>query len=290
MDRLLTNVLGFGLTVGMVLAPAVPASSASQKAAPSTGQKMQQRPPSAAVPMTTDIAITGLTADAGTCRIWVTWTNKGTTKINAVLKERVEIHAQPSQKVESMNQVVLEAGASFSHGVGANPGLTISGVQEVLAWIDVDSVLRESDEANNSVTRTLTCGQGRAQPDLIPSTITFVVKSTTIDTQGHTCKVLKLKPVIKNIGTAGASKTFTVKLEADTGLGQSSVAYHDYLVPGLAEGATLALADFEVDTCLWFVKNPQLPANSVRRFRLTVDSRKDVTESREDNNDTIAIY
>lgn len=248
------------------------------------------RPTAQTVPIYTDLAMSRIWTDTQTCRLWVTWENKGTRSIDATLKERVEVYSQPKRTDEGMNHVVLAPGQSFSHGVGADPGVVISGATEVLAQIDVDNVLGESvaRRENNAIYRTVTCG--RTRPDLYPSTLEFTVKTTTTDAQGHTCKILRVKPVILNIGTAPVRTPFQVKVEADSGAGRSWVAYHTATVNSMSVGQRLVLNGFEIDTCFWFLHNPTMPANSMLRFRLTVDATNTVPESQEDNNQGTVPY
>lgn len=248
------------------------------------------RPSAQAVPIYTDLAMARIYTDTQTCRLWVTWENKGTRSIDATLKERVSVHTQPYRTDEGMNHVVLAPGQSFSHAVGAGPGFVISGATEVLAHIDVDNVLGESvtRRENNAIYRTVTCG--RAQPDLYPSTVEFTVKTSTTDAQGHACKLLQAKPVILNIGTAPVRTSFQVKVETDSGAGRAWVSRHTTTVSSMTVGQRRVLDGFQIDTCLWFVHNPNMQPNSPRRFRLTVDSGGAVRESQEDNNEGTVIY
>ncbi len=284
------TIVGLGIGFGLCIAAASAAAAggAPPRPTPATTQKMPRRPP-AGVVLYTDLAIDRIGVKIPGCRIEVTWTNKGTRKIDAVVTQRVEILAPPEpQQVVTTQHVVLEPGASFVHL--ADPSLVVHGAQQVLAWIDVSNVLGESQarRANNSATRTVTCG--RAQPDLYPSKIDFQVLSTTQDTAGHTCKVLRGRPVILNLGTAPVSTPFTVRVETDNGLNRTWVGIYQKTVSALAVGGSLTLDPFETDTCLWFAKNPQMPANSPRRFRFTVDTGNQVHESLEDNNQEIFSY
>ncbi len=287
MRQLLIVGLGIGLVSGALAGTAASASGEPPKPAPSTTQKIQRRPPMAV--RYTDLAITNIGTQIVGCRIKVTWTNKGTTKIDANVTQRVEIVNVPDpQQVVTTEHVVLEPGASFVHL--ADPSLVVHGATQVLAWIDVSNVLGESQarRANNSATRTLTCG--RPQPDLVPSTVRFELKTTTQDADGHTCKIVRLKPVILNIGTVPASTPFTIVVEADSGIGRSWSKVYQQTVSSMTAGQTLTLGGTDYDTCLWFVNNPQMPPNDVRRFRLTVDTTNQVRESDESNNQTTSIY
>lgn len=285
MERSKPLLLGIALAVGV---------ATTTPAAPPRPTVATQKPPLVAtphtVPLYTDLALSNVWTDPQTCRLWVSWENKGTRSIDATLKERIEVYSQPERTDEGMNHVVLAPGQSFSHGVGADPGVVISGATEVRAQIDVDNVLGETGarRGNNSIYRTVTCG--RSMPDLYPSTIQFTVKMTATDAQGHTCKVLRVKPVILNIGSAPARGPFEVKVEADSGAGRSWVTYHTATVDSMAVGQRRVLDGFEIDTCFWFIHNPTMLPNDVRRFRLTVDTTNAVHESQEDNNQGVIAY
>jgi len=287
MTQLTTLGRGFTLVLCAFFAGQTAPGAEPPKPAPSKMRKPTiGRAP--ATPVGPDLAIASLGADIRTCQIQVTWINKGSTPIDVSVTQRVEIHGQPLQQVVSTPHVVLQPGASFTYDAG--PELVIHGAQEALAWIDVTNVLGEPQarRANNAATRTLTCG--RAQPDLYPSNMLFDVKSTTTDSQGRTCKVLRAKPVILNIGTAPITTPFKIKVEADSGAGGSWVSYYEPTIDAMAVGQSLTLSGFEVDTCVWFVHDPQMPANERRRFRLTVDSLSQIHESKEDNNQNVLYY
>ena len=113
------------------------------------------RPP--VQPLKRDIALFDIFLDKNkNCRIWVSWQNQGNVKIDRLLREKVSVNG--TLKDDSMNQVVLEPGAFFSHGVGADPGIKLSpGTWTVTATIDADNALTESNEGNNTMTKTLTC-------------------------------------------------------------------------------------------------------------------------------------
>jgi len=278
-----------GLALGLICTAATTtAGTEPPKPAPSNRQVLKQRPPVAL--LFKDIAMDEIRVDAQTCRLWVTWKNVGTAKIDAQLKERVEVYSQPNQMVEHMNHVVLDPGKTFSHAVGGSAGIVIQGPTEVRAQIDVGNVLNESQvrRGNNSIYRTVNCGQ--VQPDLYPSTLEYVLQSTSTDTQGHTCKIVRVKPVVLNIGTAAVAVPFKVKMEADKGVNRSWEKFYETPVPGIGVGETLTLNGTDIDTCFWFIANPQMPPNDVRRFRLTVDSANDVPESQEGNNQGVKIY
>ena len=127
-----------------------------KKAVPEAAAPVQKvRPP--AQPLNRDIVLYDITLDKNqNCRIWVSWQNQGNVKIDRTLREKVFVNGMV--KDNSMNHVVLEPGAFFSHGVGADPGITLSpGTWTVTATIDADNVLPESNQGNNTLTKTLTC-------------------------------------------------------------------------------------------------------------------------------------
>jgi hypothetical protein len=127
-----------------------------KKAVPEAAAPVQKARP-AAQPLNQDIALFDITLDKNqNCRIWVSWQNKGNVKIDRVLREKVFVNGM--LKDSSMNKIVLESGAFFSHGVGADPGITLApGTWTVTATIDADNVLPESNEENNTLTKKLTC-------------------------------------------------------------------------------------------------------------------------------------
>lgn len=127
-----------------------------KKAIPEAAVPLQNvRPPLQNVIM--DIALYDISLDKNqNCRIWVSWQNQGNVKIDRTLREKVFVNGM--LKDSSMNHVVLEPGAFFSHGVGADPGVTLGpGTWTVTATIDADNVLTENNEGNNTLTKTLTC-------------------------------------------------------------------------------------------------------------------------------------
>jgi len=282
------GVRRIGLIVALVGAVAA-AAGEPPKPAPSTTRKLP-RYKAPATALVKDLAMSAVFVDGQTCRLWVTWKNEGTVKIDASLMERVEVYTQPKRTNEGMNHVVLEPGQTFSHAVGSGAGVVISGPTEVLAQIDVGNALNESQarRANNAIYRTVTCGQ--VQPDLYPSQITYELEQTSTDAQGHTCKIVHLRPVILNIGTAAVTVPFKVKVEGDKGPGRAWEKVYEASVPGIGVGETLTLSGTDTDTCFWFLDNPQMQPNDVRRFRLTVDSAGNVPESQEGNNQAVSIY
>ena len=124
-------------------------------AGPGKTNVLRQVAPGVVKPMIVDIAIDVFT-DAKTCRLWVAYQNKGTVKIDKVLREKVIVNGTVVPGGD-FNHVVLNPGAFFSHGVGVDPGVIISGSATVNASIDTENVLKENNEANNSITKTVAC-------------------------------------------------------------------------------------------------------------------------------------
>jgi hypothetical protein len=106
-------------------------------------------------PIKTDLALADIFLDEN-CNVWVTWQNKGNVRIDKVLRERVEIIGTPHIS-DAQNHVVLEPGALFSHAFGSSPVMKVSGTKAVKAIIDSEYALAESNETNNTLTKTLTC-------------------------------------------------------------------------------------------------------------------------------------
>jgi hypothetical protein len=113
---------------------------------------------------TDDIDITDIYLD-DKCRIWIKHTNNGTNTLNIVLRERVWVDGRMVD--DSTETFALAPGAWISHGVGANPGVIISGRANVRAQIDVDNTLREINERNNIMTKLLKCGRPMIKKPLI---------------------------------------------------------------------------------------------------------------------------
>ncbi|MCK5221277.1 MAG: hypothetical protein KAR14_06845 [Candidatus Aminicenantes bacterium] len=101
-----------------------------------------------------DIDITDVYLD-NKCRIWIKHTNNGTKKIDKVFREKVWVNG--ILKTNDTEHIVLEPGAWTAHGVGANPGVIVSGAATIKAKVDVDNVLAEFNEANNTKIRNVRC-------------------------------------------------------------------------------------------------------------------------------------
>jgi hypothetical protein len=233
--------------------------------------------------VTQDIAIENIYVDTQ-CRIWVRWKNKGNVKIDKILKEEVFV-VGTSLKSYSANHVVLEPGAVFAHGVGENPGMKLSGPSTVTASIGTQNDFPEKNKQNNSMTKTLTCGNRKALPDLITTDLNCKTLQTTVDSQNRLCRILEISVTIKNIGTRDITTPFKVLLENDSGINRSFVSMGIWDVPALAAGVELTPdSTRQTDTCFWYVKNPTMWEYSPRGFRVRVDSENAVFESIEKNN------
>jgi len=254
-----------------------------KKNIPSSTSASQAYAQPATKPLVMDIAIDDIFTDAQ-CRVWVRWINKGTAKIDKVLREKVFADGNPVQS-DNLNHVVLEPGAVFAHGVGADPGMKISGAATVHAWIDADNALIEKNEENNSTAKTLPCG--KAMPDLMPTYTSCHTLQNYVDSQNHSCKVFEVSVTIKNFGNKDITTPFKVFVERDSGANLSYIPFVTYDVPGLAAGASLTLEPKnQTDSCFWYLHNPTLTHVSPR-IRVSVDSGNSVVESLENNNQQV---
>jgi len=232
-------------------------------------------------PLVVDIAIDDIFVDSQ-CRVWVRWINRGTVRIDKVMRESVAVGSIQSS---DLNHVVLSPGAVFAHGVGADPGIKISGATMVTAVIDAENVLKEKDENNNRLTITLPCG--KAMPDLIPTYFQCHTLQSYTDSQGRSCKIFAVSVSVKNFGNRDITAPFTVKLEKNSGPNLSYVHMKTFAVPGLAAGASLKLApEPQADSCFWYQQNPGLTMLNPL-IRVTVDSGGAVAESLENNNQEV---
>ncbi|MCK5004908.1 MAG: hypothetical protein KAS21_07460 [Candidatus Aminicenantes bacterium] len=101
-----------------------------------------------------DIDITDVYLD-NKCRIWIKHTNNGTKKIDKVFREKVWVNG--ILKTNDTEHIVLEPGTWTAHGVGADPGVIVSGEAIIKAQVDVDNALVEFNEANNTKVRKVKC-------------------------------------------------------------------------------------------------------------------------------------
>jgi len=169
----------------------------------------------------TDIKVADITVDKKDCRLWVTYQNTGTTTINATLRERTVVQGVGTVE-DTMRAFNLPPGGYFNHGVGSDPGYKLFGINRtVTTTIDVDNALAESNESNNTLTKTLGCstltlGEQTAQqvawkPDLVIPYIKFVVVTEGDDAAGHYVTFNAIVYVI-NVGRGGCGP-FDVLLE-----------------------------------------------------------------------------
>lgn len=135
-----------------------------------------------------DIDITDIYLDKY-CRIWIKHTNRGTEKLDVILRERVWVDG--GLVTDDTERIVLLPGRSFSHGVGADPGVIARGTPTAKAQIDVDNVLAETNEVNNIKVKIVRC-PAVVLPAVTPVTPLKPLKPVT--------PILKLKPGIFKIG------------------------------------------------------------------------------------------
>lgn len=164
-----------GVIAGLVVAvsPSAAGQEARKPAAAAKAASAQAGPAQPIRPVT-DISMNSVFADG--CRLWIEVKNTGNVTIDKVLRERVWVDGVV--KDQTQMHYVLKPGATFSHGVGADPGVKIAGFNRtVKAMIDAENVLAESNEANNDKQVTLSCklasaaqpgaaGALQAMPDL----------------------------------------------------------------------------------------------------------------------------
>jgi hypothetical protein len=234
----------------------------------------------------TDIKVADIYVDKKDCRLWVTYQNVGTTTITATLRERTSV--QNVVVEDDMMAFNLPPGQYFGHGVGADPGYKLFGVNKtVTTMIDVDNVLPEINEANNTLTKTLTCSlitpslaiakKAAGQPDLV-SHLNFTVVHEGDDASGHYV-TFNANITVSNIGTIGAGP-FDVLLEYrinDQGpwLVCGACKMH---VTGVAAGQYKQLDPRQ------FTKRGTQTSGQAIFFRATADCDNVIAESNETNN------
>jgi hypothetical protein len=89
------------------------------------------------------------------CRLWVKHTNRGTAPLNVVLRERVWVNGRLID--DSRETINIAPGRWYGHGILADPGYIVRGTVKVKIQIDVDNALREFNERNNIMTKTIKC-------------------------------------------------------------------------------------------------------------------------------------
>lgn len=101
-----------------------------------------------------DVDVTDIWLD-DKCRLWVKHTNNGTGTLNIILRERIWVNGRMVD--DSTETIALAPGRWISHGVGADPGVIVPGGARVKAQIDVDNILRETNERNNILIKKVKC-------------------------------------------------------------------------------------------------------------------------------------
>lgn len=115
------------------------------------------RPTGVAVPLRRDLAADEIWVDnQGSCKLWVRFENRGNVKIDKTLYTKVTIGGV--KVYEQAMHVVLDPDQGFGHEVGttANP-IKVIGSKLVVYVVDSTGVLTESDEGNNTLSKTITC-------------------------------------------------------------------------------------------------------------------------------------
>lgn len=109
------------------------------------------RPATNMVPATTDLAVTDITLQNGTCNIVVTNTNLGNIRINQVVRQQLWIGG----KIVDDKPVALDLGPGVS--VRNVIGKPVQKAAMVTVTMDPDNLLPDSKRENNSLTKPLTC-------------------------------------------------------------------------------------------------------------------------------------
>lgn len=277
------KILILGVIAVAALAVALPARGTSGQqqnvgAAKQNQQTAKQNPNVAK--MVTDIEMTDVWAD--NCRVWIRVTNKGNVKIDKLLREVVWV--DDVIKDNTQMHYVLEPGAVFAHGVSADPGLKIIGLnRKVKAQVDVDGALSESppNKANNTKEVTLSCMvkiEGVAKPlqALSELTVSFDFKNVIRKDPNADGKYIwwaDIEFTVTNNG-AGASGPCVILLESDHGTGGTfTQAGPEIGVPAIEAGHTFT------KTSTSYQHTGPAPT-----YRATVDPHNAVTETNENNN------
>ncbi len=239
-----------------------------------------------------DIAVADITVDKKDCRLWVTYQNTGTTTIQATLRERTSVQGVGVVE-DTVRAFDLAPNAYFSHGVGVGDGYKLGGINKtVTAMIDVDNALHESNESNNTLTKTLGCsnltaglatGQVAGKPDLV-SHLNFVVVTEGDNAGGHYVTFNAIV-IVSNIGPGGAGP-FDVLLEYRINnegpyLACPTCKIH---VSGISAGQYKQLEPRQ------FTKRGTQTSGQAIFFQATADCDRVITESDETNNVYKASY
>lgn len=221
------------------------------------------------------------------CNLWLSFQNTGTTAINATLRVKVLVQNVMIENV--LEEFSLAPQAFFNREVGANPSYKISGINKsVTAIVDADNMLAESDETNNSLTKTLSCGTIQAQamkakslvprPDLSIPSIKFQVVQEGDNSLGHYV-VFNALVYVKNDGTANAGPFDVLLQHQINGTGPyltcGTCKIH---VAGLDAGQGLQLPARQ------FSKHGTPTSGELLVFTATADCDHVITESNENNN------
>lgn len=229
----------------------------------------------------TDIRVTEVFADA--CRLWFRVENSGNVTIDKLLRERVWVDGVLVDQTQM--HYLLKPGAVFAHGVGADPGVKIAGLNKpVKVMIDADNALVESDEANNTREVSLSCkmasaakpgalGALQARPDLVVSFEFKNAKQTGTNASGQPLWTADVEYTVTNQGSADAGPC-VVHMEQGSGPeGAASSAGRDVSMPAIAAGKTVTK-----------MFGPYSHAGPTQVYRATVDFHKAVAEANESNN------
>jgi archaellum component FlaF (FlaF/FlaG flagellin family) len=216
-----------GLIFGVALAIAASARGTLQQQNVGVAKQKQQltKQNPAAEKIVVDIEMTDVWAD--NCRVWIRVTNKGNVKIDKLLREVVWVDGEIKDNTQM--HYVLEPGAVFAHGVSADPGLKIIGLnRNVKAQIDVDGALSESalNRANNTKNVTLSCmakieGVSKPMQALSDLTVSFDFKNVIRKDPNADGKYIwwtDIEFTVTNNGP-GPSVACVILLESDQGTG-----------------------------------------------------------------------
>ena len=259
-----TRFLIFGLVAVCAFALALPTRG--------TGRPQRSPQPK----QVTDIEMTDVWADQ--CRLWVRVTNKGNTKIDKVLREVVWVDGVI--KDNSLTHYVLEPGAVFAHGVGADPGVKIFGLnRSVKAQVDVDNALAELKEENNTKNVTLSCmlpGEKipvAAKPDLVVSfDFTHVIRKDP-NADGHYIWWADIVFTVTNQGPGGAGAC-KILLARDNGAGG----------PFNPSGPEISVPAVNAGQSVTITSESYQHTGPAPTYRATVDGHNAVAETNEGNN------
>jgi hypothetical protein len=277
------KLLILGLICGVTLAAVLPARGTSGQqqnmGAAKQNKQLTEKNPNVAK-MVIDIELTDIWVD--NCRIWIRVTNRGNVKIDKVLREVVWVDGVI--KDNTLSHYVLEPGAVFAHGVGADPGVKITGLnRSVKAQIDVDGALSEMplNKANNTKEVTLSCmikleGVSKPMQALSDLTVSFDFKNVIRKDPNADGKYIwwaDIEFTVTNNG-AGGSGPCVILLESDHGTGGAfSQAGPEISVPAIEAGHTFTK-----------VSTSYQHTGPAPTYRATVDAHNAVTETNENNN------